>query len=164
MVRHYHGTIEGIFWSFQESYDPSNFKPVGFIVPTPYYVYYGCNCIVNDIAEKYCINCNNNNLDDNDKEYIKDNLSFECNSIKYLFDSDDIEFINNKLFELELELGEYIINNINFEISEKEYIINDEFIDTFDKNIKKLIARYCLGKQILNAINNYNECIVICDL
>ncbi len=169
MVRHYHGTIEGVFWSFQDSFDLSNFKPANFIKPKPYYVYYGCNCIVNNMNEKYCIDCyyhyqNHYNNLDNDKDYIKDDfLAFECNSIRYIFDSNDIEFIENKLNEIENELGENIVYNLNFQIVETEYTINNNVLDLVNDDIKKLIARYCLGKQILYAINN-GTCSIICDL
>ncbi len=171
MVRQYHGTIEGIFWSFQDSYDPSHFKPNDFIQPKTYCVYYCCNCIVTDMEEKFCINCyinyenHYNNLDVNDKYYITDNfLGFECNSIIYTFDFNDLELIKEKLNELKTQLGEYIISNLNLQICDTYYIINDKLLDITNNNIKKLIARYCLGKHILYAIINYNTCSIKCDL
>jgi hypothetical protein len=174
MVRNYHGTIEGIFWRCQSSYDASNFKYDNYI-PKNYWVYYGCNCFVENVNLKFCHNCYKNyeeqynNLSDDEKiDVSKGLLAFENNNIKYEFNNDEIDYIENKLKELEYKIGVNNINKLNYQIS-NEYGYNYEFDNSELENIDddeklKLIALWCFGKQILYAINKNDYCLIICEL
>jgi hypothetical protein len=176
MGRYYYGTISGKFWfGIQTSYDAANFKQ--HILPNEgieYYVYYVCGCDVENIALKYCHECFSdyeshiNGLDDIDKNSLNEHLlAFKNNHVKYNFDESDLEYIQIKLLELENIIGYDIIEKLEYTIDENndfEYNVNINNIINIDNNILKLIACWCIGKQIECAININNYCYIECEI
>ncbi len=176
MGRYYTGTISGKFWfGIQDSYDASNFKN-SLIKPLPYYVYYVCGCDVKNNDEYYCYDCfcdydaHFNSINYDDKLALESELlAFKLNHVKYNFDISDLEFINTKLEELENIIGRDIINNLEFKTDDEEnyfeYYLNYSALDNIiEDSIIKIIARWCLGKQIQTAIINAGYCYMDCEL
>jgi hypothetical protein len=178
MGRYYHGTISGKFWfGIQSSSDPSSFKDSEtFIEPTEGYEYYCCGCNVDSKDDLFCSECYSSYEEHYDEldEYTKgDVLSGELighlnNNINYSFDESELDFVSNKLIELENEIGIDIISKLNFTIDEEnefEYEIEDiDEINDENKNKSELIARWCLGQQIKKALENCCECNISCEL
>ncbi len=180
MGRYYHGTISGKFWfGIQSSDDPSSFKdPTTFVEPEEGYEYYSCGCKVENKNNLFCSDCYSsyeehyNKL--NEDEYDSNNfengelLAYLSNHIYYSFDESELEFVSNKLIELEKEIGIDVISKLNFKIDEEnefEYEIEDiDEINDENKNTSTLIARWCLGQQIKKALENCSECDISCEL
>ena len=175
MGRYYHGTISGKFWfAVQSSSDPTSFKdPSNFVNPEEEYAYYFCGCSVENKDELYCSSCYSN-YDEHYEDYDNDNiikgelLACPSNYISYSFDESELDFISNKLIELENKIGNDIISKLNFTIDEEnefEYEIEDiDEINDENKTQSELIARWCLGQQIKKALENCCECNISCEL
>jgi hypothetical protein len=179
MGRYYNGTISGKFWfAIQSSNDATNFKNKDFIEPDEYYSYYSCGCEVEDINKLYCNNCFStyddhiNSLDDYDVKCVDNKLiAYMSNHIKYIFEADELEFVQSVLKKLEEEIGKDNISKLHLDISSEEgdfeydidmNEIEDNKEDT--KDINELIARWCLGKQIEAALTEVGSCIIHCEL
>ncbi len=176
MGRYYNGTIAGKFWfSVQSSYDPDHFKnePNTFKEVKQYY---SCTCYVENDKKPFCIECyldyndHYNSLDEIDKSDILqfgDSIYYETNQVKYTFDSDELEFINEILNELENKIGSSIINELDFKMNEEsdfEYEINNDIFDKYENELLELIARWCIGQQIKKAIEVNGECDLFCEI
>jgi hypothetical protein len=175
MGRYYHGTISGKFWfAIQSSSDPTSFKdPSNFVTPEEEYAYYFCGCSLENKDELYCSNCYSS-YDEHYEDYDNDSiikgelLACPSNYISYSFDESELDFVSNKLIELENEIGIDVISKLNFTIDEEnefEYEIEDiNEINDENKNTSELIARWCLGQQIKKALENCCECNISCEL
>jgi hypothetical protein len=176
MGRYYNGTISGKFWfGIQDSHDASNFKQ-SLILPKPYYEYYVCACYVININQYYCCNCFSDynshlsSMDESDKLAIDSELlAFKSNNVNYEFDASDLEFIENKLIELENIIGYNLIKNLDLKIDDEdnffEYNINYSALDYItDESFIKIIALWCFGKQIEKAIIMTGNCNINCEL
>jgi hypothetical protein len=177
MGRYYNGTISGKFWfGVQSSRDLSNFKEQPFEEPTELYYYYECGCTVECMDYKYCSNCYKSYKDhynayfDNllyKEDKIKKGkiIAYLTNVIEYNFDDTEIPFIQNKLDELEEEIGIDLINNLEYKINEDDfdYNINWDFIDENNIIFNQNIATWCIGKQVKNALIKNNYCKVLCE-
>ena len=145
MGRYYTGTISGKFWfSIQSSDDASNFKP-SYYEPGP------------------CSYCASKNECTCEEDCDCEN---ECYNISYEFDQDDLEFVVNKLKDIENELGQEIMQNLQIDISKKicfEYELDWNFVDLQTREKQELIARWSLGKQIQSALETIGECIFDCE-
>ena len=171
MGRYYTGTISGKFWfGIQDSNDASHFTNT-LIIPQPDYQYYVCGCDVD--YNDYCINCfpdydsHKNSMDDYDKSSLNSiKLAYKSNYIKYEFNAADLEFIKIKLDMLENEIGYDLIEKLNLTIGDNngfEYYINYNILNNNDA-LLKIIARWCLGKQIEKAIIMTGNCNINCEL
>ena len=177
MGRYYNGTISGKFWfGVQSSQDLSNFKDENFEEPNELYYYYECGCTVECINYTYCANCYksyndhynaylDNLLYEDDKINIEENISYLTNIIEYNFDDTELPFIQNKLNELQQEIGMELISNLEYKINEDDldYNINWDFIDENNIILNQKIARWCIGKQVENALIKLNYCNVLCE-
>ncbi len=204
MGRYYHGTISGKFvCAVQSSYDPSLFKdPELYEIPNEYYLYYVCKCLLENDNNLFCNQCYTNyedhydNIDESDKQDINNRINENKNSddtkllaypsgyIKYQFDTSDLNYLEQKLNQIEAEIGYDIINNLDFTIKEED---NDEFEynlddnnsydnnsydnNSYDNNSEELtsdkevlIASWCIGKQIKKAIEVVGNCEIFCEL
>ena len=178
MGRYYNGTISGKFWfAIQSSNDASSFKdPTTFVEPEEGYDYYCCGCNVENKNNLFCSECYYSYEEHYDKldEYTKEDIlpgeliGHLSNHIYYSFDESELEFVSNKLIELEKEIGIDVISKLNFKIDEEnefEYEIEDiDEINDENKNTSTLIARWCLGQQIKKALENCSECDISCEL
>ena len=114
----------------------------------------------------------------NKKNFIM--MMHENNYVKYIFKKHELKYIYKILNELEEEIGKKLIEYLNFtfEVEEDdendkkeeneffEYSINND-IFTDEKKYKdkfELIARWCLGKQIKECIENKYECEIFCEI
>jgi hypothetical protein len=176
MGRFYNGTISGKFWfGLQNSNDACNFKPDNFEMPSEYFEYFSCGCIVINLENLYCNNCYKNyeehfeSIDEYDKDCIDDGLlAYESGHVEYNFVKSELNYIQDKLKSLEIIIGEDNIKQFNYKIDSKEkyfeYNINDNALDGFDNYKTELAARYCFGKQIEKALIDIGECYINCEL
>lgn len=177
MGRYYHGTIAGKFWcTIQSSYDPDFFKSQPDSC-TDVKQYYSCTCYVENDKKLFCIECYSNyddhynsldEIDKSDFEYGK-SISYQTNQVKYTFDSDDLEFIDKTLNDLEKQIGSNVIDDLDYTIDEEsdfEYDINNDIFDKYEKDqdFLELIARWCIGQQIKKAIEVNGDCDVFCEV
>lgn len=166
MGRYYYGNIEGKFWfGVQDSDDISNLCNIDY--ETLYY-WEGCNCDTNLVQIKnigYCSNCYNDKEshlkdidDDNDTQ-----LYNESNMIKYSLIKDiHEEQIKSKLISIESQIDLNLFKLI-FDKDNKFYNYHLKISEENSKKIDmQLLARYCLGKQILEYFTNNEICNVIC--
>ena len=191
MGRYYRGTISGKFlFAVQNSYDASSFKKPDDLVPEPYFEYYGCYCIADNPNDSYCHECYSSyedhyaSLDECDKSDVTngEQISYETVFIKYEFDIDELDYITQKINEIENEIKKEsgdadIIAKLNYRIDEEndfEYDIDIDFLSDIYKNkgeneddkynlILELVARWGFGKQIQKALQTCNECIIHCE-
>jgi hypothetical protein len=178
MGRYYNGTIAGKFWfSIQSSYDPEYFKKEPNTYKEVNY-YYSCSCYVENNKKPFCLECyldyddHYNSLDEIDKSDVSkygNPLYYSSNQVKYIFDSDELEFVNQILNELENQIGSSVINELEFKIDEEndfEYEINNDIFDKYDnqKELLELIARWCIGQQIKKAIEVNGDCDIFCEI
>lgn len=184
MGRFYHGTIAGKFWfGIQPSNDASNFKESQY-EPIEYYTYYGCGCEVENNDNLYCNNCylnyeyHFNVLDECDIKSLEKNpfgihslLAYPSNYIRYHFDKTELNFIKNKLNEIESYIEGDIMTRLTYTIdveNQYEYDLDELVIAELEKPhdaIKlELLARWCLGKQIETALINEDSCEFDCEL
>ena len=184
MGRFYHGTIGGKFWfGIQSSNDASNFKE-SLYEPVEYYTYYVCGCDVEDNNKLYCHDCYSdyesqfNELDECDVSTISEHpireqylLAYPSNYIRYNFDKTELNYIKNKLNEIELEIGGDFITRLMYTIdieNQYEYDLDELVLAELEKpqdTIKlELTARWCLGKQIESALINEDSCMIDCEL
>ena len=176
MGRYYYGTISGKFWfAIQSSDDASNFKDTNFITPEEYYCYYHCGCEVTNMNNEYCHSCYSNYedhyecLDECDISCIDDKLlAHRSNHIKYEFDSTELDFINSVLEKLENEIGKDNIEHLKLSIKDEdgefEYDLDNDIINVLSDSTNELIARWCLGKQIVTALEKLEYCNIYCEL
>ena len=154
----------GKFWfGIQDSCDATNFG----VEPKDELCYSCCGCLADDV-ELYCSICYES-YDDHKKEYLENNdiedennfrLIEESNFIYYNFTSDNIHNIQDVLNKIEEEI----------DVSKVEYTIEDKQGEAVSYDISgelpensELLARWCLGKQILYYLNKYNECNFSCE-
>ncbi len=129
MGRYYFGTISGKFVGNQGADDIKFFKsPIIFSAPLRCYEYMKCSCFVKDIYSLYCINCYDSlehqmeDFDEDDVDEYKANggLIYESCLVKFNFDKYELEYIQNKLKELEEKINKNskidIIKKLNINI------------------------------------------------
>lgn len=141
MGRYYFGSIRGKFWfACQDSDDALHF---------------GATTVECECEFEY----DSDNSDSSSNE-------FECSLLHLEIHSDQIPDIQETLNELELQIGSDIINNLNITFdkeSDFEYDIED--FDESDENKNELVARWCLGKQILEffTVTESEYCYMLCE-
>ena len=179
MGRYYSGHISGKFWfGIQSSYDASYFG----IEHNNIKRYYGCECTceggsrkILDSSMLYCNDCYSSY-----EEHIQDMIDQEIElydepkiiegftktwyvsdtEIYYNFEKQHIDLVEENIKELEKIVGKHmssykIIDNL---------VDNDEITYEYDvpENVNKdeliLIARLCLGKQILYSLHKHGYC------
>jgi hypothetical protein len=178
MGRYYWGDIEGKFWfACQSSNDVEN---ICCITCFPTYFYRGCDCIKNNGDEDYCTNCYEDfeehqqklEIDSqNEDPFVKgDKLWYENESIiKYYIELEDLHEIQESIEELNDIIGQYI-EVLTFKKEDKGYEYDFEFTYAY-KNLEsdvqkpkdKLIARYCLARQIELCLLKKGECSMTCE-
>jgi hypothetical protein len=111
-------------------------------------------------------------LDEIDKSNVSkfgNLLYYPSNQVKYTFDSDELEFINKILNELENQIGLSVIDELEFKMNEEsdfEYEINNDIFDKYknQNELLELIARWCIGQQIKKAIEVNGDCDIFCEI
>lgn len=154
MGRYYSGNISGKFWfAIQSSYDPQNLG----CSQNDFYEYVLCGCICNNKNITYCMSCY-----DNEEEHKNDLIKYHFPNNSLIRVSDKLEwsisiskknYLLQKILEIEstIDVKKYI-NDISFNKNDNyDYDIKiTDLFDSADKKIDELLARWCLGKQILN--------------
>lgn len=162
MGRYYSGQISGKFWfSIQASDDASYF---GRSYDEDF-IYYVCNCTIDtDDSEKalFCANCydsyeqHREAMAEND---ISDEKTWRLSDfeIKYNFDECDIDTVKSKIQELEVEVGQYMDS---YKITDEDDNIEYSYVAPSNVSDYKLelLARLCLGKQILYCLEKNGTC------
>ena len=159
MGRYYYGDINGKFWfGIQGSGDARHFD-AGEIVNHHFHV---CGCVVeNPHEEAFCEDCYESleeHLDEMKEEgeeesktwYEGEGANYECL---------DIDAVQAKIDELEAQVGCHIgsftiTEDFDYDLTETEY----ETISHLSDDEKALIARLCLGKQILACMKVNGTC------
>ncbi len=180
MGRYYFGTISGKFWfAVQDSDDASRFKiENNYPGPTRCFEYAECCCFVDDFIYNYCKKCNSsyeehfNKLEEEDKKQYPLNtaLIYKNNYIKYYFYDYELLYVTHKLKMIKKKLT-IDFNKLGFKITRDskgciDYDVeNFEYIDSIkDNNQIKLLARWCLGKQIELSIKEKGYCEIYCEI
>ena len=179
MGRYYYGTISGKFWfAVQSSDDAEHFKEGD----GPHYTvnYLACGCQVNDDDEPYCKSCYESyaehrddanycdeDTDDEEIEKAQPSLADE-DRIQYYCDETDVAYIQTVLAELKMRLEGIDVypERMNWRILNPDDVDGIQYaidIPEFCPN-EKLLARLCLGKQILYAIVKTGSCNMDCEL
>ena len=173
MGRFYTGDIEGKFWFGTQSSDDATHFGVN---PEIQYDYYGCGCCATDNivdnnddanAELYCTSCYTS-LDEHleqtqdDREENETKTYHESNEIYYYFQERNMYTIEKEIKKLEKKVGKYmepfaiIDKTPEYEGVTYEYHVPEG--TTLKNGELELIARLCLGKQILYCVEKYGKC------
>ena len=183
MGRFYFGQISGKFWfGVQSSSDPEYFG----VTHTDVVQFHVCGCEIDDkFIERIVqdeityINVNKPNIFCRDcfesyaqhkQSMIDDDITYDDNTwfastaeIYYVFESKHIDFVKEQVQKLEDEVGKYMAS----------YVIKDESDEiTYDYTCPKdllgneliLVARLCLGRQILHCLHIHGKCIFTAEL
>uniref|UniRef100_A0A6C0ETH1 Uncharacterized protein n=1 Tax=viral metagenome TaxID=1070528 RepID=A0A6C0ETH1_9ZZZZ len=177
MGRYYFGQISGKFWfGFQNSDDASyfgvNYKHVKN--------FYSCSCEIEDTdnlaKEIYCTDCyasfeeHKQAMIDEDVELYDDDDSDSTwytsdSEITYHFDASHIGMVEKKIKICEDLIGDYV-NDSSYKIIDDGDEITYDY--TTPSNMIgtdiELIARLCLGKQILYCLRKNGECFFTAEL
>jgi hypothetical protein len=163
MVRFYTGQISGKFWfGIQDSIDANAF---GRHYEDNYY-FHSCFCAVakaNIGPTVYCQACFSS-YEDHCKA-IDSNQTWHVSDadVSYAFDTSDIPNLRVRLAELEEVVGCHMEH---FRIVDKKGTVEYRF--SLPGGIRAdhmaLVARLCLGKQILYCLETYGTCVFQADL
>lgn len=173
MGRYYSGQISGKFWfGIQSSDDASNFG----VKHRTLFSYFLCNCGCENKSISYCNDCYGSYeehrqaiIDDeeNDLEFNKRRKNLwrkDESEIYYTFKKRHIKKVEQIVKDLDKEVGQYIIGyNIKDENDEIEYDY-ENIDDTIDKDKMELLARFCLGRQILYCLKKHYTCTFYAEL
>ena len=164
MTRIYYGSIKGKFWpGIQSSRDVEYLCNT---TPILSYKYIGCNCdYVEGYSLDYCYNCyvtkknHMKQINIFDKELI-----YQTKLIKYYIykDPHKNQIIENlKFLELLIDIDSF---DVYFENNDYVLVKKPNYINIDENNM--LVARYCLGLQILEYFkqNEENEMYIFCEL
>jgi hypothetical protein len=170
MGRFYYGNIKGKFWvGIQDSNDPENFD----LEETPQHNYIGCGCFCENKEIKYCDSCYSSF--EEHKESIEEDGDYEgdldkldnlieeySNESEWKADKDDVENIEKVLKEIDekINVKEYI-KSITFD-QKDDFAYQFKKTSKFKKergDILTLLARWCLGMQILKCIEVKGSCV-----
>ena len=170
MGRFYYGDIKGKFWvAIQDSNDPLNFD----LEEIPVLNYIGCGCLCDDIEIKYCDACYSSF--EEHKESIEEDGDYEgdldkldnlieesSNESEWKADKENVENIEKVLKEIDEEINvKKYIKSITFD-EKDDFTYQLEETPKFKKsksNVLTLLARWCLGMQILKCIEVKGSCV-----
>ena len=194
MGRYYYGDISGKFWFACQSSDDADYyveigegypilryKVCNCIYDEAYSEY--CSDCYDSYDEHYKAYKDDDFYDDDDDDDVK--LYYdEAGEIRFDFYKDEIEYVENQLELIENKLGQEFLNKINFKMnkdddysydldydihSHKRYLSKNGFWN-FDNekdieiDVDKYLARWCLGKQILQCLKDKGQCSFDCEL
>jgi hypothetical protein len=174
MGRYYSGNIEGKFWfGTQSSDDATNFG----VDPVEQYDYYGCLCCATDDidanngneeenAKLFCSSCYESledHLEKTEEDRNGSNLTYcQCNEIYYDFQQSSLPTLIKEIKKLEKKVGKYMepftIIDKTAECEGVQYDYRVPEGTKLKKGELELIARLCLGKQILFCVETYGSC------
>jgi len=170
MGRYYNGDIQGKFWfGTQDSLDATNFG----VNPVMQYDYYGCQCCVSDDvtgdedanARLYCSSCYESledHLEKTKEDRDEDLTYYEGNEVYYDFGLNDLLSVQKEIKKLEKKVGKYMAPFTIVDKKEEDEGVQYEYNVPEGVKLKKgeleLIARLCLGKQILYCLEKYGTC------
>ena len=178
MGRHYFGQISGKFWfGFQNSDDASCFG----VDCKPVRNFYVCCCEIDeetdDLATSiYCTDCYSSYeehcqamIDEDVELYDEDDSDgtwyISDSEITYHFDASHIDIVEKNIKIMEYLIGDYV-NDRSYKIIDDGDEITYDY--TTPSNIIasdiELIARLCLGKQILYCLRKNGECFFTAEL
>jgi hypothetical protein len=171
MGRYYCGDISGKFWfGVQSSNDASEYG----IKHKKVFTYFLCNCNCENKKNRYCTSCYES-YDEHREAIINDDSTEITKRRKNLWYESDTEIwynirkchtkiIKEKVDVLESQVGKYMSNYI---IKDDDNEIRYDY-DAIDNNIEKetqeLLARLCLGKQILYCLRKQDKCVFYAEL
>lgn len=166
MGRYYYGSISGKFWTgIQPSNDVENLCD---IVSHRQCVWVGCGCIKNEDIESinYCDNCYDS-LEEHtdDAENGENKLSFNNEQLIY-YELDK----NNHGLQIKdsLRLIETQVDTtklcITFSNNNTDLVVNIEKDSLFNRSELELLARYCLGKHIMEWFEKNDLCSIDVEL
>jgi len=171
MGRYYTGDIEGKFWFGTQSSDDATHFGVN---PEIQYDYYGCGCCATDNivdnnddanAELYCTSCYTSldeHLEQTEEDRENTKTYHESNEIYYYFQEQHVPTLQKEIKKLEKKVGKYmepfaiIDKTPEYEGVTYEYHVPEG--TTLKRGEVELIARLCLGKQILYCVEKYGKC------
>ena len=165
MGRYYEGDISGKFWfGIQNSNDISNLCDAEY--EHGYCWSCGCDANLDDIANyKYCINCYQS-LEEHQQDLADyEEIYSEIEYIHYYLEKS----IDQKEIEISLNVIEAVLDTKLFEIifgkdtDQSLYYLLNISDENWKKIDKELLARYCLGKQILKCFEYKESCYVECE-
>ena len=178
MGREYFGDIEGKFaFSIQNSDDIENLVAIDYRVQYSYCV---CQCIVENIENKYCSDCYDSYEEHlkiaREDEYLCQNeniLTKEDNIIIYDIEKEKhLNELNKNMNEIQDLLPPNVIKEFN-KIKDDDEII-DGYSDIFSKAFSemdkyvekdfKIIYRYKLGLQVTYILNRQDTCTMYCEV
>ena len=173
MGRYYSGDISGKFWfGVQSSGDASEFG----IKYKKIYNYFLCNCNCENKNLRYCLDCYDCYddhriaiMNDNDIEIHKSrkNLWYESETeICYDIKKRHQKAIKEKVNLLEEMVGHYMANYFIKDDDDEIYydydMIDEDIMN--DNETMTLLARLCLGKQILYCLKKKKKCFFYAEL
>jgi len=173
MGRYYTGDIGGKFWFGTQSSDDATHFGVDPIVQ---YDYHGCQCCATDDVDAtknneeakstlFCSSCYDSLEDhlEQTKEDRQDELTYyEGNEVYYEFKQEHLSTLKKEIKQLEKKVGKYmepftiVDKTLECEGVHYEYHVPGDM--TLRKGEVELIARLCLGKQILFCLEEYGKC------
>ena len=166
MGRYYYGSISGKFWvGIQPSNDVENLCD---IVSDRQCVWIGCGCIKNEDTETldYCDNCYDS-LEEHteDAENGENKLSFNNDHfISYELDKNNHGLqIKDNLMLIETQVDTTKLC-ITFSNNKADLVVNIEKDSLFNRSDIELLARYCLGKHIMEWFEKNDICSIVAEL
>ena len=166
MGRYYYGSISGKFWvGIQPSNDVENLCDIG---SGRNCLWIGCGCIKNEDTESldYCDNCYDS-LEEHtdDAENGENNLSFNNEHlISYELDKNNhgLQIKDNlRLIETQVDTTKLCIT---FSNNNTDLVVNIEKYSLFNRSELELLARYCLGKHIMEWFEKNDLCSIDVEL
>ena len=166
MGRYYYGSISGKFWvGIQPSNDVENLCDIG---SGRNCLWIGCGCIKNEDTESldYCDNCYDS-LEEHtdDAENGENNLSFNNEHlISYELDKNNhgLQIKDNlRLIETQVDTTKLCIT---FSNNNTDLVVNIEKYSLFNRSELELLARYCLGKHIMEWFEKNDTCSIDVEL
>jgi len=161
MGRYYFGQISGKFWFGIQSSDDANHFGVNYQNITVFHV---CNCGYEDRGEDnaYCSDCFDSfdqHIEAMKEDEIEDEKTwYESETeIMYHFEYGDKPKVVKKIQELEEIVGKYMEH---YKIQDTDNEITYDYVlpENVPEEDLSIIARLCLGKQILYCIEEYGRC------
>lgn len=172
MGRYYSGSIEGKFWfGVQSSNDVENLISITSNPPNMSWI--GCGCHVEYEEDGYCLNCYNSLEEFLDKEgdSIEGGIHYyEDSELIYQIDESSLEELNKSLTNIEKDFDENmkkLCETLPIDLQNAANGQFDEIIDYMEKHKiydEKIIARYCLGRQIKYSLETDGFCNLYCEL
>lgn len=172
MGRYYDGDISGKFWfGTQSNYDPQNLG----CSSTKVYQYKLCGCKYENKGISYCTNCyhseeeHQKKLEEHKKMFNEkidrsSSLIHEHPKLKWTISRSEKEKILDKIKKIEsvIDVKKYITSISFYKEDDNSFgydIEETDLCDTDDLKINTLLARWCLGKQILNYLEDNEQCV-----